>query len=357
MRPRRTLVLAAALGCLLASACSSGTATTSDPVPAAPTGPVTYPVTVDNCGHEQTFTAPPSRVVILNGTSVGEVESFLDLGLGGTVVANAQSYGVSDDPALVGEIAALPTGGVTLNQNFDIPAEQLMALEPDLVVSTWSGGFDATSGFATREELAAAGARTLVNPVNCAFGKPDATAEEQRTHAAASVESSFAFLQLLGTVFDVRDRAAQVVEVGRARITAVAERVAGQEPLSGIVAFPGMSMMNANGLPAVMTGGIYDDVLAKAGVRNAFAGQDESTTASMSQEQLAAADVGVLVLAAFTPGEDLQAEADELFAEYPQWTASQQRRWVAVSDGVYLGPTNADAIEKIAAVAHPQATP
>ncbi|WP_206641367.1 hypothetical protein [Nonomuraea polychroma] len=34
-----------------------------------------------------------------------------------------------------------------------------------------------------------------------------------------------------------------------------------------------MAMMNANGLPAVMTGGIYDDVIKAAGGVNAFAGQ------------------------------------------------------------------------------------
>lgn len=350
--------LLAALGtvaALAAVAACSGTDTSNsgaDDGTGAGGGATEYPLTIDNCGREVTFEAPSEKVVIMNGASVGEVESLLALGLEDAIHANVQSYGMSEDPAMVERIAALPDGGLTLNENFDVPAEQMLALEPDLVISTAAGGFDPAYGFASRDELAAAGVNSLVTPANCALGATDATAEQQEAFANAGVEDSYAFLRLLGKIFDVQDEAEEVVAELTARIEAVEAAVQGTERPNALIVFPGMSMMNANGLPAVMSGGIFDDVLHRSGTVSSFAG-DTEITASLSQEQLAAADVDLLVVGGFTPGEDLDAEAQALFDAYPDWAASRTGSYVTVSDGVYLGPLNALAIEKIARHAHP----
>lgn len=316
-----------------------------------------YPVTVDNCGRKQTFTQRPSRVVILNGTSVGEVESFILMGLEKSILANAQHYGISDDPTMIAKIDALPKGGLTMNKNFDVPAEQLMALKPDLVVSTWAGGFDKDSGFATRDELESAGIRTIVNPVNCAFGAAHPTPAQQATLKKAGINSSFEFLSLLGTIFGETKRADGLVATMRSRIAGVRKAVAGQPTPTAMIAYPGMSMMNSAALPAVMTGGIYDDVLAAAGTRNVFAGKPMEFTRTMSGEQLAAANPEILIIGGFTPGEDLDKEAAALFKQYPNWPAAKNKRYVKTSDGVYLGPLNSIAIAKIATVAHPGRVP
>ncbi|NUW39386.1 ABC transporter substrate-binding protein [Nonomuraea rhodomycinica] len=359
MRPTRSprlvaaalsaLAVLAAAGCGAAPEASSAGAAQS----AASGGRTSYPLTFDNCGTKVTFHRPPRRVLILNGTSVGEVESFILLGLDKSVLANAQSYGVSDDPSMVARIRALPTGGLTMNKNFDVPAEQVLKLKPDLVVSTWSGGFDAKKGFATREQLAAAGITSLVNPVNCAMGKPEATPEERRAYRNQSINSSLEFIGLLGRVFDVQERALGLIGELRARVQAVRARVADRPARKVLVAYPGMAMMNANGLPAVMTGGIYDDVIRAAGGVNAFAGQTADMTRTLNKEQLATAQVDVLVVGLFTPEEDAEREAAKLFAAYPHWAASRSRTYTAVSDGVYLGPLNAWAVEKISKVVHP----
>ncbi|MQY08417.1 hypothetical protein ACRB68_65240 [Actinomadura sp. RB68] len=312
-----------------------------------------YPLTFDNCGTTVTFRKAPQRVLLLNGTSVGEVESFLMLGLDRHILANAQSYGVSDDPSMVGRIRALPTGGLTLNNNFDVPAEQVLRLKPDLVVSTWSGGFDAKRGMATREQLAAAGIASLVNPVNCANGKPAATEAERLAYRNQSMNSALEFIALLGRIFDVQPRAVQLVSRLRSRIETARARVMGRPARKVLIAYPGMAMMNASGLPAVMTGGIYDDVIRAAGGVNAFAGQTADTTRTLSREQLATAQVDVLVVGLFTPHEKGAAEAARLFAAYPQWAASRTRTYTTVSDGAYLGPLNAWAVEKISKVVHP----
>ncbi|WP_214322758.1 ABC transporter substrate-binding protein [Nonomuraea sediminis] len=343
------ILLAVALGGCGAEG-GSPAATATLPVSAGRTG---YPLSFDNCGMKVTFQRPPQRVLMLNGTSVGEVESFILLGLDKTVLANAQSYGVSDDPSMITKIKALPTGGLTMNKNFDVPAEQVLKLKPDLVVSTWSGGFDAKRGFATREQLAAAGITSLVNPVNCAMGKPEASEEEKRAYQNQSINSSLEFIALLGRVFDVQQRALDLIGKLRARVEAVRARVAGKPGKKVLIAYPGMSMMNANGLPAVMTGGIYDDVIKAAGGVNAFAGQTSDMTRTLNREQLATAQVDVLVVGLFTPEENGEASAAKLFAAYPQWAASRSKTYTVVSDGVYLGPLNAWAVEKISKVVHP----
>ncbi|TDD24789.1 ABC transporter substrate-binding protein [Nonomuraea diastatica] len=347
----------AALVALTVTGCGAGTEPTGTVDAAidtaAPAARTSYPLAFDNCGMQVTFAKPPQRVLILNGTSVGEVESFILLGLEKTVLANAQSYGVSDDPSMIDKIKALPTGGLTLNKNFDVPAEHVLKLKPDLVVSTWSGGFDAKKGFATREQLAASGITSLVNPVNCAMGKPEATEEEQRAYRNQSINSSLEFISLLGRIFDVQQRALDLISDLRARVETVRQRVAGLPAKKVLVAYPGMAMMNANGLPAVMTGGIYDDVIKAAGGVNAFAGQTSDATRTLNKEQLATAQVDVLVVGLFTPQEKGEEEAAKLFAAYPNWAASKSKTYTVVSDGVYLGPLNAWAVEKISKVVHP----
>ncbi|WP_446223100.1 ABC transporter substrate-binding protein [Nocardia sp. IBHARD005] len=315
-----------------------------------------FPVSVDNCGYQQTFDRPPSRVLILQGASVGEVETFVSLGLGDRIVANTQFYGVSDIPGMADKVAAVSKGDLALNAAADVPAEQALSLRPDLVVSTWSGGFDPKFGFASREMLHQAGIRTLVNPVNCAYGKSrNVTPAEEQAYRAGSTESTMAFAELIGQVFGVPDRATDLVGQLRGRIDAVRAKVAGREPKRMLIAFPDMSVMNANGLPAVFSGTIYDSVVRAAGGDPSFPDGGWDLTGNLSAEQLAAAQVDVLVLGAYRPGEDLDAEAAKLFAAYPQWNASKTKTYVKVSDGVYLGPANADAIEKIARVAHPGA--
>ncbi|REE96484.1 ABC transporter substrate-binding protein [Thermomonospora umbrina] len=353
---RRPRALVGVTALALAAAACGGSDAATDPSAAESDGPpaaTAYPLTIDNCGVKVTFKEPPRKVLILNGLSVGEAQSFVLLGLQGRVLANAQFYAVSDDPTMVKGVGALPKGGLTQNKNFDVPAEQVLKAEPDLVVSAWSGGFDAKQGLATREQLAGAGINTLVNPVNCAKGKPEADADEKKAYTAQSVDSGLRFLTLLGRIFDVQARAAVVVKGFRDRIDAVRTRVAGRPAKKVLIVYPGMSMMNANGLPAVMTGGVYDDVIEAAGGVNAFAGRAEDATRSLNKEQLAAAQVDVLVVGRFTPGDAPEAEAAKLFAAFPQWNASRTKTFTVISDSAYLGPLNALGVEKIAKAVHP----
>jgi len=146
--------------------------------------------------------------------------------------------------------------------------------------------------------------------------------------------------------------AADYVTKARADLAGISAQVTGKEPKSVLVAYPGMSMMNNNGLPAVFGGGIYDDIVARAGGKNAFAGRTTNELAEINAEALASADVDVLVIGLFQPNEDAKRFADDLFTKFPGWQASKTRTFTSVSDGFYLGPLNTLAVRKIADAAH-----
>ncbi|MFK0244170.1 ABC transporter substrate-binding protein [Amycolatopsis azurea] len=341
-------LLAMVASCGIGNSSSTGTqAPASVPQPAV-AKPTAYPLTIDNCGRKVTFDAPPKRVVLLNGTSVAEVESFVVLGLQDHILANSQSYEVSDDPSFVDKIKAIPRANLKLNENFEVPREQVLALKPDLVISTWSGGFDDKIGSVTRDQLDAAGIKSYVTPSNCANGDLNARPEDKERYAKQSVESSSELLMGLGEIFDVQQRAADYVNKARADIAAIQREVAGRERKSVLVVYPGMSMMNNNGLPAVFGGGIADDIVTRAGGVNPFAGKTNTQLAEINAEALASARVDVLVVGLFQPGEKADVMAQDLFTKFPSWQASKTKTFTSVSDSFYLGPLNAIAIRKIA---------
>ncbi len=342
------VLLAAVTACGIGNSASTASRSETVPPPPAVAKPTVYPLTIDNCGRKVTFDAPPKRVVLLNGTSVAEVESFVMLGIQDHILANSQSYGVSDDPSLVDKVKAIPTANLKLNENFEVPREQVLALEPDLVISTWAGGFDDKVGSVTRDQLDAAGIKSFVTPSNCANGDTGARPEDKERYGKQSIESSFELLLSLGEIFDVQQRAADHVNKSRADIAAIQQAVAGKERKHVLVVYPGMSMMNNNGLPAVFGGGIYDDIVGRAGGVNPFAGKTNTQLAEINAEALAAAPVDVLVIGLFRPGEKPEAMAQELFAKFPYWQASKTKKFTTVSDSFYLGPINAIAVRKIA---------
>lgn len=349
---------------LLASGCGSGAA----PRPAAESAPAptrnvapartSYPLTIRNCGRKVTFDKAPERVLIMNGASVGEVQSYVLLGLQDHILANAQRVTVSDDPGMVEKVAELPTGGTSWNKNFDVPAEKVLDLKPDLVVSTWSGGFNAESGFATRDQLARAGIDSYVNPVDCAYGATRPSAADQAAYDRQSIASTYDFIEETGVIFDVQEKAAEVVAGLRKRVAAVGDRVAGEDRPKVLLAFPGMASMSAGGLPAVFSGGVYDDIIEKAGGENSFPsdGPDPDLTSTLSPEALASAEVDVLVVGLTDPSEEPEVKrlADQLFAKYPQWSASRTKTYTSLADGAFIGPANVRAVEKIADATHPR---
>ena len=339
-RPAAAAALAAAL-CLLTAGCGSPSAdkATDTTAAASATG---YPVTLDNCGVKETFKKAPSRVVVMNGASVAEVSTLLALGLGDRIVANEQSYGMSEVPGRAAAIKKLPTGGVKLNDAYDIPREAMLGLRPDLVLSTTSYGFDQKNGFATRGQLKDVGANTYVSPRGC----------DQDT-SGMTIADSYRLLRDMGKVFAVSDRAEKLIAASEKNIAAVTAKVKGEKKPKVMVLFSNMSM-GGNDFSSVVAKGIYNDILARAGGSNAFENASRTSFADLSKEKVAATDVDALVVIGYNDPNPA-AYARKLLKEFPQWPAAKNDTYVTLSDSMYLGPSNDVAVRKIAGMLHPHA--
>ncbi|MFI1209777.1 ABC transporter substrate-binding protein [Streptomyces sp. NPDC020802] len=340
-RPLAT-ALAGAL-CLVTAACADSSTDNADDTggnAAAAAAKSGYPVTLDNCGVPEKFTKAPSRVVTMNGASVAEVSTLLALGLGDRIAANQQSYGMSEVAGRAKAIKALPTGDVKLNDAYDIPREAMIGLRPDLVLSTTSYGFDEKNGFATREQLKEVGAGTYVSPQGC----------DQDT-SKMTIADSYTLLRDMGKVFNVSDRAEKLITASQKNIAGVSAKVKGEKQPKVMVLFSNMAM-GGNDFSSVVAKGIYNDILAKAGGSNAFENASKTSFADLSKEKVAATDVDALVVIGYNDPNPA-AYAKKLLKEFPQWPAAKNNKYVAVSDSMYLGPSNDLAVEKIAKMLHP----
>lgn len=339
-RKVRAALLAAA--CLATAACVSTTTAGTSNVGGG--GGSSYPVTITNCGKDYTFTKAPSGVAVMNGGSVAEVSSLVALGLGDKIIANAQSYGASEVPGRVDEIAKLPTGGVAQNDMMDIPREAMIGLQPDFVISTYDAGFRAEAGFATREDLLAVGANSYAPERSC--GEVGTVAGDP------SIEDSYTLLRDLGKIFGVGDKAEALIAESQRRIADVAAKVRDRQPKKIMMIIPGMAMGEGD-FSSVGGNGIWNDIFAKAGAVNAFAGATGQLFANLSREQVAAAEVDALLVVNYM-SPDPDGDAQKLLVQFPQWEAAKHKRYVVLSDSIYLGPSNDLAVERIARAVHPE---
>ncbi|MFJ6854105.1 ABC transporter substrate-binding protein [Streptomyces sp. NPDC091271] len=345
--PRPAAIALATLLCLAAAGCSEADSgaegkTTGSADKAPPAAQGAYPVTLENCGRDQTFDKAPSRVVVMNGASVAEVSTLLALGQGGQIVSNQQTYGMSEVHGRAEEIKDLPTGGVKPNEAFDIPREAMIGLRPDFVLSTTSYGFDAKNGFATREQLNEVGTRTYISPEGCGQDNLNMT-----------IDDSYTLLRDMGRIFGVEEKAEKLVATERQNIADVAAKVGNAKKPKVMVIFSHMTM-GGNDFSSVAAHGIYNDILAKAGGSNAFASAAKTSFADLSKEKVAATDVDALVVVSYNDP-DPTAYAKKLLKEFPQWPAAKKNKFVVLSDSMYLGPSNDMAVEKIARMLHPDA--
>ncbi|WP_105967897.1 ABC transporter substrate-binding protein [Streptomyces geranii] len=335
------IALAGAL-CLVTTACADSTETTAATggKVSAQAGTSGYPVTLENCGTSEKFTETPGRVVVMNGASVAEVSTLLALGLGDKIVANQQTYGMSEVSGRAAAIKALPTGDVKLNDAYDIPREAMIGLRPDLVLSTTSYGFDEKNGFATREQLKEVGANSYVSPQGC----------DQDT-SKMTIADSYTLLRDMGKIFGRSAEAEKLIAASEKSIADVAAKVKGEKTPKVMVLFSNMAM-GGNDFSSVVAKGIYNDVLAKAGGTNAFENASETSFADLSKEKVAATDVDALVVIGYNDPNPA-AYAKKLLKEFPQWPAAKNNTYVALSDSMYLGPSNDLAVAKIAKALHP----
>lgn len=290
------LVLVPALllaGCA-ASPVPSQTPTTEEPG---------FPLTIDNCGTDVTLDAAPERVVTIKSTST---EMMLALGLGDRIVGTAYQDGPVPE-----EWTDAASGIPSLAPK--MPNEEtVLELEPDLVYAGWESAFSADAA-GERSELASLGVASYVQPAAC-------QSAEQPTKL--DFEEVFREIEEAGTIFDVSDTAAEVVDEQR-------EQLAGIERASGSPT--ALWWSSGTDTPYVGAGiGAPELLLETAGFANIAADVD-STWAPLGWEAIIAADPDVIVLVD-SVWNSAQHKMDYLAGNpaTAAMTAVQQQRYIVV---------------------------
>ncbi|MDX2357517.1 ABC transporter substrate-binding protein [Dietzia sp. PP-33] len=179
---RSTIALAALLATgVLAAGCSRGEAQESTATGEA----FAEPVTISNCDRDTTYEAPPQRIVTMNAHVT---ETLVQMGAGDRIVG--RGYDDREDvlPEVAEELEAIPG----LAEEYPT-WEQIVDLEPDLVVAGMRSAFDEKEG-RSRDALEAAGIDTFLFSEYCGEGFPD----------VSMLETDFS---QLGRVLDLEDGA------------------------------------------------------------------------------------------------------------------------------------------------------
>ncbi|GAA1530896.1 ABC transporter substrate-binding protein [Brevibacterium picturae] len=332
---RRSTITAAiaalATAPLLLTACGSGVST--DTAEQQGTGET---VTIENCGQELTFDTTPARVVSLMPT---QTELLLRLGLQDSIVAHAQT-GVSPLPdELAQETDDIPV----LSTDAPPTREDLLAAEPDLVVSPTSYEFTAEQGFASIDQLRDNGAEAYIATGGCA--------DRRNT---AEVTDVFTDIENIGTIMDAPDAADDLIADGKDRLAAVEEGIAGQtRPTVAQLFVEGNSVM-------AIGAGVEADIIKTAGGDNVFDPQDpqfaEFFAAEINPEEVISRNPEAIVFGVTGPEHEEQTR-NYLQKTFPDVPAVKNDLLIAIPESDLHPGTlgNIGAVETIAERLYPDA--
>ena len=308
--PRRFAALVA-IGALSLAGCTAAAA----PTPTASATPVAaeFPATlVDDEGTSVTIPAEPQRIVSL---SPANTETVFALGAGSRMVGGTDA---DDYPA---EAAALPDVASYLG----VVMEQLVSLEPDLVLALGNGG-------ETPADVARI--RALGIPVLVLY--------------AEDVSEVLADIELIGAAVGEADAAATMTDAMQARIDAIsaAAGAAGSRP---------RTFYELGAEPEIYgpaDSSFAADMVALAGGEPITTGS--TTVYSISLERLVTADPEVIVL-----GDAAYGATAEVVAARAGWAVMTAVKTGAVRpvDDVIVtrpGPRLADGLAALALAIHPE---
>ncbi len=220
----------------------------------------------------------------------------------------------------------------------------LLSVHPDFVFDNDPAYFyDASQGFATRQQLRAAGAKifTISARCNSDTGNPKATIEDVYTD-----------ILNLGRIFGVEARARQVVAGMRAQVASVHRRVLaytrGRAPLRVLVYTVG------RGPIGVATGGIYRDELRLAGAASAINSSTHDIEL-LNKEVIAASNPDAFMVLD-SPNFSATAGVQFLLNTFPNTPAGRHKRVIVILyQRVNPGGENPLAVQDIARALYPGA--
>lgn len=299
--PRRFVASVTAITALtlIVTSCAGDTSSpSSESSPSTATG---YPVSIENCGRTLTIDAEPQRVVSL-WQSV--TEELLALGLRDRIVAVQGNY--APYPESVVEQAQ---GLTSIGTSMGFPSKEvLLSQAPDFVAGQVLDGFafDASQGYASVEELEQSGVTV--------YGANLCTSADAQTDAW-SIDTAAKTLSDLGKIFNVSDKADEVIDRLNADKEAVVQAVAG-EPTVKTAYFNG-----GTGPVIVLAGGVYDSLITTAGGENVF----PSDAIYVSKEEFAASDPDAILVGTFE-GQDFASQKQFLEENFPEMRAVKDGR-------------------------------
>lgn len=268
-----------------------------------------YPVKVENCGNTLTFDQAPERVITTYSVTT---EFMLRLGLEAHIVG-AASFGEPLPEDLQPAYVQLNLIGA----DYLLPREVTLSLEPDFVFDNLpSSVYDGSRGNATREELTAAGAQLYSLTAQC------------EGYTNPKVEDIYTDLENIGRIFNVPERAAEVVREMQETIAGVQTRIEAREPLQTLIYEGG------EGPFAVYGTGPWDAVLRLAGGENAIADLD-TPFAQLNAEEIATREVDVIAVIDYDG--QAEARAEQLRELFPNTAAVQNDRIFTI-DYVLINP-------------------
>lgn len=232
-----------------------------------------YPKTIENCGTEVTFDAPPERVMLLESAPV----TILDgVGAFDRVISRAGQYPDEYyDDDLIAAVKDIPplTDQLDASGHLEISQEEVIAQEPDLVLGLPDG--------LSRETLADAGINVLVQELYCPNSSEDAT-----------FDTLYAEVERYGEVFGHESQAADLQKSLEQRVQAVEEQELPDGVETAAVLYPsqGSGPMYTYG-----TGSMAAPQLQALGLENVF-GDNSERVFEIQTEALIDADPDVIVV-------------------------------------------------------------
>ena len=288
-----------------------------------------FPVTVDNCGEALRFDSPPQRAVIHD---INMAEMAFALGLQPRVVGVTGISGwYKTDTAFKTALGSIPE----LAPKYP-SLENLLAVKPDLFFAGWYYGMK-PGGDVTPNTLKPHGIKTLVLTESCIHNNPQ--------HPRASMALLYDDMLRLGTVFDRRLQAEQLVAQWRERLQKLSVGAPKTPPLRVFVYDSGQDKPFTAGRAAMPTA-----LIEAAGGRNVM--DDMATSwATTSWETVAARNPQFLVLLDYQDGQGPNRLMATLKAHpaMRQTDAVKQQRFISLRYAELTpGPANIEAIEKLA---------
>ncbi|MDO4648903.1 MAG: ABC transporter substrate-binding protein [Eubacteriales bacterium] len=289
---------------------------------AAVSAAVTVPNTIDGETVDVTYDKVPERVVSLAGFAT---EMLMALGLEDKIVG----YGYMDNaisPAYEEAFAKLE------NLADGNPSQEvLLGVEPDFLTG-WASTFS-DKNF----------------PQSFCADNDIMTYVPQVETPPATMESVYTDFENLGEIFQVQDRASEIVTDMKDRVAAVQEAVKDEEPVTVFIYDSGEDA------PFTASAGLPTDMINLAGGKNIFEGTEKNWM-SVDWESVIDADPEYIIVMDYLASDPLQTKLDflqnnEALADL---TAVKNGNIfeIGLTDmtGCYL---SVDAIEKMAAKFHP----